>query len=995
MAELESSIENKLIEQLCCGESQWNYRSDLRTEEQLWNNFKYILEQNNKSRLNDIPLSDSEFEQVKNQISFSSFYDAGKWLVGENGLVYVHVQRGNEKLHLMVLNNEHITGGTSVYEVINQYQALKENNPENTSERDRRFDVSLLINGLPLIHIELKNRQHSYMDGFYQIKKYIKEGKFRGIFSAIQMFVISNAVDTKYFSATRDTELNPTFINCWLNEQNEPVANYLDFAKSVLKIPEAHEMVSRYTVLDNDAKKLLLLRPYQIHAIQSVRKASKKGESGFIWHTTGSGKTMTSYKATRNLLMDIPSIEKTIFLIDRKDLDKQTSDAFQSYSNNDIIDVDNTENVTDLIKKLSDKNRQMIVTTIQKMQTMMHKRLTENHAKYERIKNLKIAFVVDECHRAVSPKTKREFEKFFKNSLWYGFTGTPRFAENAYKEEGDLPRTTEQLYGKLLHNYTIKEAIHDNAVLGFMTEYLVDKNIDIDSEDLDLYEKEPHMLSVLNTILNKSFSKFGMEKGKGQTYEALLTVKSIEMAQNYYELLTKVKNGETEIQISEKVKKALPDFPKFAITYSVTENEEGSTVNQDKMKKSLDDYNKMFGTSYDLAQIAGYNRNLNDRLARKKDKYKSRDQQLDLVIVVDRLLTGFDAPCLSTLFIDRQPMNYHDIIQAFSRTNRIFDSNKKFGQIVTFQSPKKFKQAVDDAVKLFSAGGIGEALSRSWEEVEADFILALEDLRNVAEEPSVIPSFTLREKKIFVIKFQRFNSLLLQLRAFTNFEGKTIEDYGITEQEYEDYVAHYQNVLEEIRDGGGEPPDDGTDGGDDPVIVDTDFELVTYSQVKIDYDYIVSLIQNIVFSIDDADETEESRQKKIDEIKEYIQNLQKDNIKLGSLMMKLLDNIIADKNAYKGQNISIILEEMKKDAIDVVVSNFVDKWFVDRDAVIYAFEYHRNGEIPNENVIKTSIDYSTYQNSVENPLPKFKCLTTMISELKKIIKEEIIPLQQR
>lgn len=997
MAELESSIESKLIEQLCCGESQWNYRPDLRTEEQLWANFKYILEQNNKAKLNDVSLSDSEFEQVKNQIQFSSFYDAGKWLVGENGIVYVHVQRGNEKLHLMVLNNEHITGGTSVYEVINQYQALKENNPENTSERERRFDVSLLINGLPLIHIELKNRQHSYMDGFYQIKKYIKEGKFRGIFSAVQMFVISNAVDTKYFSATRDIELNPTFINCWLNEQNEPIANYLDFAKSVLKIPEAHEMIARYTVLDNDAKKLLLLRPYQIYAIQSLRKASKKSKSGYIWHTTGSGKTMTSYKATRNLLMDIPSIEKTIFLIDRKDLDRQTSTAFQSYANNDVIVVDNTDNVTDLIKKLSDKNRQMIVTTRQKLQTMINRRLTENHAKYERIKNLKIAFVVDECHRAVSPRTKREFEKFFKNSLWYGFTGTPRFAENAYEQEGDLPRTTAQLYGECLHKYTIKEAIHDNAVLGFMTEYLVDKDIDVDSEDLALYEEEPHMLSVLNAILNKSFSKFGMEKGKGQTYEALLTVKSIEMAQKYYELLTKVKNGETSLQINEKVKKVLPDFPKFAITYSVTENEEGSTVNQDKMKKSLDDYNKMFGTSYDLSQITTYNENLNDRLARKKDKYKSRDQQLDLVIVVDRFLTGFDAPCLSTLFIDRQPMNYHDIIQAFSRTNRIFDSNKKFGQIVTFQSPKKFKQAVDEAIKLFSAGGIGEVLSPSWEEVEADFIVVLDELRKVAKEPSVIPSFTLREKKIFVIKFQRFNSLLLQLRAFTNFEGKSIEDYGITEQEYEDYVAHYKNVLEELRcgDDGEDSPDDSTDGGDDPVIVNPDFELVIYSQVKIDYDYIVSLIQNIVLSIDDADETDESRQKKIDEIKEYIQNLQKDNIKLGKLMMQLLDNIIADKNAYKGQNISIILEEMKKDAIDVVVSSFVDKWFIEKDAVSYAVEYHRNGEIPNENVIKTSIDYSTYQNSVENPLPKFKCLTTMISELKKIIKEEIIPLQQR
>lgn len=308
MSELESVIEKRLIDQLCSGESQWTYRPDIKTEEQLWDNFKYILEQNNKAKLNDIPLSESEFAKIKNDLSHASFYDAGKWLVGENGKVYVHVQRGNETLHLVVLNNEHIAGGSSVYEVINQYQAFKSEEEENS--RDRRFDVTLLINGIPMIHIELKNKEHSYMDGFYQIKKYIAEGKFRGIFSNVQMFVVSNVVDTKYFSAARDTELNKKFLTGWIDEENNPVCDYIDFAKAVLKIPQAHEMVTKYTVLDNDKKKLLILRPYQIHAIEAMRRASRQGKSGFIWHTTGSGKTMTSYKATRNLLMDIPSIEK-------------------------------------------------------------------------------------------------------------------------------------------------------------------------------------------------------------------------------------------------------------------------------------------------------------------------------------------------------------------------------------------------------------------------------------------------------------------------------------------------------------------------------------------------------------------------------------------------------------------------------------------------------------------------------------------------------------
>ena len=487
MAELESVLEKRLIDQLCCDESQWTYRPDIRTEDQLWDNFKYILEQNNKAKLNDIPLSASEFAKIKNDLSHASFYDAGKWMVGENGKVYVHVQRGNETLHLVVMNHEHVAGGSSVYEVINQYQAFKSEDIKN--DRDRRFDVTLLINGIPLIHIELKNKEHSYMDGYRQIKKYIAEGKFHGIFSNVQMFVVSNAADTKYFSAARDTELNKKFITGWLDRDNQPVCDYIDFAKAVLKIPEAHEMVTRYMVLDNEKKKLLILRPYQIHAIEAMREASKQGKSGFIWHTTGSGKTMTSYKATRNLLMDIPAIEKTVFLIDRKDLDEQTKMAFQSYADYDTIDVDDTDYVESLIKKMSDDNRQMIVTTRQKMQIMVNRRLKEGTRKYDKIKSLKVAFVVDECHRAVTPQTKRTLEKFFLNSLWYGFTGTPIFDENSYEQKGDLPRTTKQLYGECLHSYTIKEAIHDEAVLGFMVENLGAKNVSSDNEE-NVYETE-------------------------------------------------------------------------------------------------------------------------------------------------------------------------------------------------------------------------------------------------------------------------------------------------------------------------------------------------------------------------------------------------------------------------------------------------------------------------------------------------------------------------
>lgn len=987
MSELESMIEKKLIEQLIYGDSQWTYREDLKTEEDLWANFRYILEQNNKDKLDGEGLSDSEFEQVKNQLQFSSFYKAGEWLVGENGKVMVHVQRDTEKLHLVVMNHEHIAGGSSVYEVINQYKALKSDDEDSTAVRDRRFDVTLMINGLPMIHIELKNKQHSYMDGFWQIKKYIGEGKFTGIFSAVQMFVVSNGVDTRYFAAAGDTELNPKFMSGWVDRKNNPVSDYLSFAKSVLRIPQAHEMIARYTVLDEDARRLILLRPYQIHAIESIREASKTGESGFVWHTTGSGKTLTSYKATRNLLMDIPSIDKTIFLIDRKDLDTQTTMAFQAYANNDLVDVDETDNVNDLKKKLKSADRQVIVTTIQKMQILISKRLQEGTPDFDKIKNLRIAFVVDECHRAVTPKTKRELERFFGRSLWYGFTGTPRFAENPYPQMGDLPRTTEELYGKCLHSYTIQNAIHDKAVLGFQVEHNGPKNM-TDETDSSQYDNEAHMLKVLDVILNKSYYKLGFQNGKGMTYECMLTTKSIQVAQKYYELLTRVKNGETSLVIDEKIRQVLPDFPKFAITYSVTENEEGSHVNQEKMQKSLNDYNDMFGTKYEMSQIQSYNGNLNKRLARKDARFKSRREQLDLVIVVDRLLTGFDAPCMSTIFIDRQPMGPHDLIQAFSRTNRIYDTNKTYGQIVTFQAPMLFKKCVDNAVKLYSAGSTETALLAEWDEVEPAFRKALSALKICADKPSDIPGMSMKEKKIFAKMFQEFDRLFAQLKSFTKYDDSMLEAYGITEAEYEDYAGHYKNVMEEIRDS----KDHGdSDSGDTQV--DQDYELMAYSSTKIDYEYIINLIQNIVTPTEEDEEiTPQERQKKLEEVKQYVAELRKDNEKVADLMSNLIADIEKDGRKYRGKSILNIIENMKRDCVEKVISDFCIQWYASKDDVMYAAIHYRNGKIPNETAIKATVDYTSYKEAQETALPKYKFYNRMMAELKKTLDEEIKPL---
>ena len=978
MAELESVLEQKLIDQLCQGESQWTYRPDIRTEEELWDNFRYILEQNNKAKLNDGRLTDSEFAKIKNDLSHASFYDAGKWLVGENGQVYVHVQRGNEPLHLLVLNNEHIAGGTSVYEVINQYQAFGEDDA-----RDRRFDVTLLINGIPMIHIELKNKDHSYMDGFHQIKKYIAEGKFRGLFSNVQMFVISNGVDTKYFSAARDNELNKKFLTGWIDHDNQPVPDFIDFAKAVLKIPEAHEMVTKYIVLDNDKKKLLILRPYQIHAIEAMRDASKKGKSGFIWHTTGSGKTMTSYKATRNLLMDIPSIEKTIFLIDRKDLDVQTKLAFQSYADNDTIDVDDTENVNALIKKLTDGRRQMIVTTRQKMQTMINKRLKEGTTDYNKIRALKVAFVVDECHRAVTPQTKRELEAFFANSLWFGFTGTPIFEANKYEQKGDLAQTTKQLYGDCLHSYTIKEAIHDGAVLGFMVETL-GKNGLTPEEEERTYGKEAHMRQVLDVILNKSCANFRMEKGRGETYEAMFTVSSIEQAQKYYELIKRIKAGQDELKISEDIRRALPDFPKVAITYSVTENEESSKVNQDKMQEALDDYNDMFGTNYNLAGINAYNANLNDRLARKEKKYLNRSQQLDIVIVVDRLLTRLDVPCLSTLFIDRQPMSPQNLIQAFSRTNRLFDTKKQYGQIVTFQSPQAFKEAINSALALYSRGGEGEPLAEDFETVKEEFITSLKIVRLLAETPQEVISLSKEQKIQFIADFRGLDHSFNHLKAFTDYDPHILTENHFSQEEYEDYAAVYKNVLAELK------TDEPGEGNANDTITD-DYELVAVDKITVDYDYIIDLISGFVDSLGEV-ESEAEYNKKLNEIKEIIAAYSEDNPKLGALLEGVLEDIINHKEKYENQDVSIIVNQLRQSAIEKEIRQFSEKWFVDFEDVKYEAYHFKDGKLANENKLKEKANYAAYKEATEEPVKKFKFFSAMIKDFKDVLMPEIAPL---
>lgn len=987
----ELEIEKQLINQLVTGESQWTYRDDLKTEEQLWENFFEKLAQNNVALLADHPLTEQEKRQIKNQLNFVSYYDAAKWLVGENGIAKVEVQREDASLgtiRLSVIWRDNIAAGKSSYEVVNQVERDK----VNPQDQDRRLDVTLLINGLPMIQIELKSPRVAFLDAFHQIKKYDREGKFRGIYSSLQMFVVTNKVDTRYIAAARENKLNKQFLTKWVDKDNQPITSLTSFAHEVLSIPRAHQMVMQYSVLDDSKKALILLRPYQIHAIEAVQEASRRQESGYVWHTTGSGKTLTSYKVARNLLQ-IPSIQKTIFVVDRRDLDQQTTSSFLSYATNDVIDIDETDNTHDLVKRLGSNDKRVLVTTIQKITTMMRKFEQDLYQRdADKIKGLRVTFVVDECHRAVTPQTQKDIKFFFPQSLWYGFTGTPIFKENKRQQVGDLAQTTQQQYGDRLHEYTVKEAIHDGAVLGFKVDYRNTLITDKSENDIPdtVYEDEEHMLEVLDAIINKSRQQLGFQKGVGKTYNAILTVKSIPQAQAYYDLLKRVKAGETRVKVSERVKQVLPDFPKATITYSVTENEEDSRANQDHMKKVLEDYNQEFDTHFTMADLRGFNTDVNNRLARKQDKYLYRKEQLDLIIVVNRLLTGFDAPCLSTLFIDRKPMQPQDLIQAFSRTNRIFDSSKTYGHIITFQKPLAFKEAVDNALRLYSNGGENEVLAPSWKEEKRNFLRSCSDFKNLATDDYVngldFEQVSTPELRKLAKTYQAFDKYLASIRVYKEYDEEELySQTGLDGEKLERYLGLYRNVLAELKSR--------VEDDDDGEPLDIHYELESIQVDEINYAYILTLIQSLI-------EQGQSQEKNLsaqdrEAVDNYIQSLEKTNPNLAQIITELWREVQDYPESYRGQSIANILDQMIEAVIQQHIQVFSKRWYVGEDELRYYVEHYRKGAKKQlgESQLTKSQRYQDYKLEVADALNPLLYKKQIKEAYTQLVEEVIEPLR--
>ncbi|MGO3539194.1 MAG: type I restriction endonuclease subunit R, partial [Leuconostoc mesenteroides] len=733
-----------------------------------------------------------------------------------------------------------IAGGTSAYEVVNQIV------PD--TERSTRGDVTLLINGLPIIHIELKKEsaKDGYMQAYHQIQRYAQDGFFNGIYAATQLFVVSNKVDTRYFARpSEDTDAAyqrmAKFLFNWRTEENVPVPDLFDFARIVLRIPDAHELISQYTILVDDQKNqkfLMVLRPYQIHAIRKIRKQAALHEGGFIWHATGSGKTITSFVATKLLAQNAIGVDRTIMVVDRNDLDSQTQDEFTKFAseyhtgqttgntinNTLIVGIKNQHQLAQQL--LSKKNNNTImITTIQKLSAAMRSAQAESetngHNQFDRLRKEHIVFIVDEAHRAVSDEEMRRIKKILPNSTWFGLTGTPIFEENKKQENGTYARTTEQQYGDLLHAYTTKNAMDDQAVLGFQVEYhslLPEGDQEhivalVNHEDVpdalveqerllpnEIYETDEHIRAMLLKIFDRRslIKKFKVQNGY-PTMSGILTTHSIAQAKRIYAMLQKMKHEGTLItgrQFDERHQLIDPDFPRVAITFSTNPEQQDKNHTDDALLRIMAEYSKQYETPA-YTDEKRYNQNINKRLARKEKQYQSDGQWLDLVIVVDRLLTGFDSPTIQTLYVDRE-MKYQKLLQAFSRTNRIY-SGKDAGMIVTFRKPETMKENVQDTFRLFSNENQNfEALvPKEYSEVRSEF----DDLVNqyfqaevtLEENPGHLPSMIEQVKA-----YQKLENSYKALKSYDDYENEA-DDLAPIINQLPTFQGKAENLKAEIK----------------------------------------------------------------------------------------------------------------------------------------------------------------------------------------------------
>ena len=807
----EAALENGLVATL----QKMNYEYvHIEDEKALSANFKKQLEKHNKKRLEELgrtEFTESEFERILIHLEGGTRFEKAKKL---RNLYALDLESG-ERIWVEFFNRTHWCQ--------NEFQVSNQITVEGGKKC--RYDVTLLINGLPLVQIELKRRGAELKQAYNQIQRYHKTS-LHGLFDYIQLFVISNGVNTRYFANNPNSGYKFTFN--WTDAANVPFNDLEKFATVFFDKCTLGKIIGKYIVLHDSEKCMMVLRPYQYYAVEKILdRVENSNDNGYIWHTTGAGKTLTSFKAAQ-LVSELDDVDKVMFVVDRHDLDTQTQAEYEAFEPGA---VDSTDNTDELVRRLYSNSSKIIITTIQKLNAAVTKRWYSS--RIEEIRHSRIVMIFDECHRSHFGECHKNIVKFFDNTQMFGFTGTPIFVENAVDGH-----TTKEIFGNCLHKYLIKDAIADENVLGFLVEYYHGSE-DVDNADQD------RMTEIAKFILN-NFNKSTFDGD----FDALFAVQSVPMLIRYYKIF---KSLNPKIRIGAVFTYAANSSQDDDLTGMNTGGYvSDSTGEADELQAIMDDYNDMYGTSFTTENFRAYYDDINLRMKKKKADMKP----LDLCLVVGMFLTGFDSKKLNTLYVDKN-MEYHGLLQAFSRTNRVLNEKKRFGKIVCFRD---LKSKVDESIKLFSNSNNLEDIVRppfedvkkEYQELTKGFLLRYPDPHSVDYLQSE------NDKKRFILAFRDIIKKHAEIQIYDEFE-EDAPDLGMTEQQFMDFRSKYLDIYETFAAKGTEQPtgyqmpedeptmvgEPGLDEDDTTGLGDVDFCLELLHSDIINVAYILELIADL------------------------------------------------------------------------------------------------------------------------------------------------------
>lgn len=846
----EKQIEEGLINKLA--DLKYTLRPDIRDRDSLEKNFREKFE-----ALNRVRLTDSEFAQIRDGIITPDVFLASKRL-RENG--YFQREDGTP-LHYTLINIKDWC--KNEYEVISQLRINSENS-------NHRYDVILLINGLPLVQLELKSLEITPRKAMQQIVDYKTDagnGYTNSLLCFMQLFIVSNKTNTYYFANNKnqhfsfnaDEQFLPVYQ--FADDKNKKITHLDTFAEKFLSKCTLGEMISKYMVLVESEQKMLVMRPYQIYAVKAIMDCIHQNRgNGYIWHTTGSGKTLTSFKAS-TLMKDNPDIEKCLFVVDRKDLDRQTREEFNKFQEGSVEENTNTET---LVRRLlsTDKADKVIVTTIQKLGIALDPTNKKNYQeRLQPLSNKRIAFIFDECHRSQFGDNHQAIKEFFPKAQLFGFTGTPIFDSNAtyIKKDGEQGsyKTTDDIFEKPLHAYTITHAIDDRNVLRFHIDYYKGEG-NSNPKSGEAITRQ----AIVDAILEKHNTATNFRK-----FNAVFATASINDAIEYYHLFKaaqKEKRGLNKdyvplnvacvfsppVQVLDKSNKNIADIRQLQddLEQEKEDNQQNPNEKKKALKTIIADYNKQYGTNHSINEFDLYYQDVQKRI--KDQKYRNSDysheNKIDIVIVVDMLLTGFDSKYLNTLYVDKN-LKYHGLIQAFSRTNRVLNDTKPYGNILDFRGQK---DAVDESIALFSGEDSGKA-REIWLVDPAPVVIekfkkAVAALGNfmaesdLAREPEEVYNLRGDTARINFIKhFKEVQRLKTQLDQYTDLdeEQRSKIEAILPEDKLRSFRSSYIETAKQLRE------IQEQEGEDAPAeIQQLDFEFVLFSSAIIDYDYIMGLI---------------------------------------------------------------------------------------------------------------------------------------------------------